>query len=84
MPTVRSEIRHSILGLDDMAFEGAVSSLGACRGLDGSIDRVPDPPQELWKVLAFLQAKCDIETIEIISVFEVRASCNARPCKRTK
>ena len=55
-----------------MSFEGAISSLGATRALDGSIDRVPDPPPELWTVLAFLQAKCEVENVEIISVFEVR------------
>ena len=55
-----------------MAFEGAISSLGASRGLDGSIDRVPDPPPSLWNKLAFLSAKCETENIEILSIFEVR------------
>ena len=55
-----------------MAFEGAISSLGASRGIDGSIDRVPDPPQALWNKLAFLSAKCETENIEILSIFEVR------------
>ena len=55
-----------------MAFEGAISSLGASRGLDGSIDRVPDPPDSLWNKLAFLSAKCETENIEILSIFEVR------------
>ena len=54
-----------------MAFEGAISSLGASRGIDGSIDRVPDPPQTLWNKLAFLSAKCETENIEILSIFEV-------------
>ena len=54
-----------------MSFEGVISSLGASRSLDGSIDRVPDPPQNIWGILAFLQAKCEAENVEIISVFEV-------------
>ena len=53
-----------------MSYEGVISSLGATRGIDGSIDRVPDPPQSLWKMLAFLQAKCETENVEISSVFE--------------
>jgi hypothetical protein len=53
-----------------MSMEGVISSLGATRAEDGSIDRVPDPPQDLWDRLAFLQAKCETENIEILSVFE--------------
>ena len=53
-----------------MAFEGVISSLGASRGLDGSIDRVAEPPLALWEKLAFVGAKCDTENIEILSVFE--------------
>ena len=56
-----------------MAFEGAISSLGASRGIDGSIDRVPDPPPSLWHKLAFLSAKCDTENVELLSIFEVCA-----------
>ena len=62
------------------AFEGAITSLGATRAEDGSIDRVADPPQELWKVLAFLQAKCETENIEISAMFEVSAPADAHTC----
>ena len=53
-----------------MAFEGAISSLGATRAEDGSIDRIPDPPPALWDKLAWLGAKCDTENLEILSIFE--------------
>ena len=53
-----------------MSFEGAISSLGATRAEDGSIDRVPDPPQQLWDKLAFLTAKVQTENIDLLSVFE--------------
>ena len=67
-----------------MAFEGAISSLGATRGLDGSIDRVPDPPESLWATLAFLQAKCQTENIEIISIFEDAGGGHHGVMKREK
>ena len=60
------------------AFEGVISSLGATRAEDGSIDRVADPSPEVWKILAFLQAKCETENIEIIAVFEVSAAAHVQ------
>ena len=57
-----------------MSFEGAVSSLGKTRDADGTVDRVQDPPQKLWAVLAAFKYKCEVENIEIISIFEVRVS----------
>ena len=35
-----------------MSFEGAVSSLGKTRDEDGTVDRVADPPAEMWPILA--------------------------------
>ena len=63
-----------------MAFEGAISSLGASRGIDGSIDRVPDPPQSLWHKLAFLSAKCETENVELLSIFEVCTTMKTKSC----
>ena len=56
-----------------MSFEGAVSSLGKTRDDDGTVDRVADPPQKMWAVLAAFKYKCEVENIELVSVFEVRA-----------
>ena len=60
-----------------MSFDGAISSMGKTRDDDGTVDRVADPPQRLWAVLAAFKYKCEVENIEIISVFEVcqRALC---------
>ena len=57
-----------------MAFErNSINALalGVNRDVDGTVDRVAEPPYEIWKMLAFLQRKCETENIEIISVFEV-------------
>ena len=61
-----------------MSFEGAVSSLGKTRDDDGTVDRVSDPPQKMWAVLAAFKYKCEVENIEIVSVFEVRRARCAR------
>lgn len=53
-----------------MSFEGAISSLGKTRDDDGTVDRVADPPQKLWAVLAAFKYKCEVENIELVSVFE--------------
>lgn len=53
-----------------MSFEGAVSSLGKTRDEDGTVDRVADPPDEMWPVLASIKYKCEVENIELVSVFE--------------
>ena len=62
-----------------MSFEGAVSSLGKTRDADGTVDRVQDPSQKLWAVLAAFKYKCEVENIEIISIFEVRVTCHPSP-----
>ena len=56
-----------------MSYEGAISSMGKTRDDDGTVDRVGDPPQRLWAVLAAFKYKCEVENIEIVSVFEVPA-----------
>jgi len=53
-----------------MSFEGAVSSLGKTRDDDGTVDRVADPPQKMWAVLAAIKYKCEVENIELVSIFE--------------
>ena len=47
--------------------------MGKTRDDDGTVDRVADPPQRLWDVLAAIKYKCEVENIEIVSIFEVRA-----------
>lgn len=54
-----------------MAFEGSISSLVKMRDEDGSVDRVQDPPQELWPVLACLRYKAIDDHIDLPSVFVV-------------
>ena len=54
-----------------MSFEGAISSLGKTRDADGTVDRVSDPPQKLWAVLAAIKYKCEVENIDLPSIFEV-------------
>ena len=56
-----------------MAFEGSISSLVKMRDEDGSVDRVQDPPQELWPVLACLRYKAIDDHIDLPSVFVVCA-----------
>jgi hypothetical protein len=55
-----------------MSFEGGISSLGKTRDDDGTVDRVADPPQKMWAVLAAFKYKCEVENIEMVSIFEVR------------
>ena len=55
-----------------MSYEGAISSMGKTRDDDGTVDRVADPPQKLWAVLAAFKYKCEVENIELVSIFEVR------------
>lgn len=59
-----------------MSYEGAISSLGKTRDDDGTVDRVSDPPQNLWAVLAAFKYKCEVENIEIVSIFEVCGRCH--------
>ena len=59
--------------LSSMSFDGAISSMGKTRDDDGTVDRVADPPQNLWAVLAAFKYKCEVENLEIVSLFEVRA-----------
>jgi len=53
-----------------MSYEGSISSLGKTRDEDGTVDRVADPPQKMWAVLAAFKYKCEVENIEMVSVFE--------------
>ena len=41
------------------------------RDEDGTVDRVRDPPPEMWPVLASIREKCKVERVDIISVFTV-------------
>ena len=54
-----------------MAFEGSISSLVKMRDEDGSVDRVQDPPQALWPVLACFRYKAIDNHIDLPSVFVV-------------
>ena len=53
-----------------MSFEGSISSMGKTRDDDGTVDRVADPPDKLWPVLAAFAYKCEYENMELVSVFE--------------
>ena len=57
----------------DNPLEHCVSSMGKTRDLDGSVDRVPDPPEKIWQLLYVLQRKCEDENINIEAIFEVHA-----------
>ena len=51
------------MNFSTMSFEGAISSMGKTRDEDGTVDRVPDPPQKMWAVLAAFMYKCEVENI---------------------
>ena len=55
-----------------MAYEGSITSLVKLRDEDGTVDRVPDPPQALWPVLACLRYKAMDNHIDLPSLFVVR------------
>ena len=48
-----------------------MSSMGKARDLDGTIDRVPDPPDEMWALLFMIQCKVSDENINLEALFEV-------------
>ena len=50
--------------------EHCVSSMGKTRDLDGTVDRVAPPPDEMWPILYCLKRKCEDENIELNSIFE--------------
>jgi len=52
------------------AFEGAISSMVKTRDEDGTVDRVADPPQKMWAVLAAIKYKCEVENINLETIFE--------------
>ena len=51
-----------------MAFEGAISSLVKMRDEDGSVDRVQDPPDALWPILAAMRYKAIDNHIDLPSI----------------
>merc|ERR1712216_801765 len=53
-----------------MSLESVMSSMGKSRDLDGSIDRVADPPTKLWPILAAFLHKCNVENIHLETIFE--------------
>ena len=67
-----------------MSFEGSISSMGKTRDADGTVDRVADPPQKMWAVLAAFKYKCEVENIDLESIFEVRAAPAAYARRRTR
>jgi hypothetical protein len=58
--------------MPDNPLEHCVSSMGKTRDLDGSVDRVPDPPEKIWQLLYVLQRKCEDENINVESIFGAR------------
>jgi hypothetical protein len=52
-----------------MSFDGAISSLGKTRDDDGTVDRVADPPDNMWPVLAALKYRCDYENTHLDTIF---------------
>jgi len=49
--------------------ESVMSSMGKTRDLDGSVDRVPDPPTKLWPVLASMEYYCRHANMHLESIF---------------
>jgi len=52
------------------SFEGAISTMIKTRDDDGTVDRVADPPQRMWAVLACFKYKCEVENINLETIFE--------------
>ena len=67
-----------------MAYEGAISSLGMLnmRNPDGSIDRSPPPTQSLWGILADIEAKCEVENLDIVDLLSNLGGNNRGMMKR--
>ena len=52
-----------------MSLEGAISTMGKTRDDDGTVDRVADPPDEMWPVLAAIKYRCDYENMHLDTIF---------------
>lgn len=63
--------------------ESVMSSMGKTRDLDGSVDRVPDPPTKLWPVLASMEYYCRHANMHLESIFSVRPT-GTRHCRGTR
>ena len=53
-----------------MSLEGVMSSMGKSRDIDGSVDRIPPPPEEMWAILYAIQRKCEDENINLEGAME--------------
>jgi len=49
--------------------DAVMSSMGKTRDLDGSIDRVPDPPTKLWPALAAIEYYCRHANMHLETLF---------------
>jgi len=58
------------MGPPQNPLEHVVSSMGKMRDLDGTVDRCPPPPHELWPILFALRLKCEDEHMDVDSLFE--------------
>ena len=51
------------------SLESVMTSLGKSRDLDGSVDRVGDPPDELLPTLYSIQQSASVASIDLYSIF---------------
>ena len=49
--------------------ESVMSTMGKARDLDASIDRINDPPPQLWPTLFAIRAHCETHSINLHSLF---------------
>jgi len=47
-----------------------MTTMGKSRDLDGTVDRIPDPPSNLWPFLYAVKAQCEVYSIDLASLFE--------------
>ena len=84
--TQKLSLREDWTGVENgiMAYEGAISSLGMLnmRNPDGSIDRSPPPTQSLWGILADIEAKCEVENLDIVDLLSNLGGNNRGMMKR--
>lgn len=58
--------------------------MGKTRDLDGSVDRIPPPPDSMWPLLYAIQLKCQDENINLEGVMEEGGGTHYGMMKRTQ
>jgi len=66
------------------SLDGVISSMGKTRDLDGSVDRIPPPPDSMWPLLYAIQLKCQDENINLEGVMEEGGGTHYGMMKRTQ